>query len=172
MKPCSLLVPLLALAILLAAPPHANAVQGVAPRQAVEAVAGYWYTQDKDGIIELYACGDEVCGRFHWLRQESPQQVPRDTRNPDPDKKQRPLCALQFMGGFVASDSGTFEDGWIYSPRHGAVFSARMALVDADTLDLHGYLLTPLLGESQVWHRAAAAPSCLAAPEATNRAAP
>lgn len=172
MKQLSLLASLLALAVLIGAPTPVDAMQGLAPRQAIEAVAGYWYTQDRDGIIELYACGEEVCGRFHWLRQDGPQQVARDTRNPDPDKQQRPLCALQFMGGFVASDSGAFEDGWIYSPRHGAIFSARMTLVDADTLDLHGYLLTPLLGESQVWHRAAAAPSCLAAQEASSRAEP
>jgi len=42
-----------------------------------------------------------------------------------------------------------YNNGWIYSPRSGSNYTARMTLKDRDTLDLHGYVLVPFLGESQ-----------------------
>ena len=125
-------------------------------------VIGLWYTQDRDGVIELYSCENQICGRFHWIKNSSDNQPSLDNKNPDKEKRNRPLCGLQFMGGFSPKENGKYEDGWIYSPRHGGVFSANMTLLDHDTLDLHGYMFLPILGESQTWHRAYHAPACKA----------
>jgi len=68
---------------------------------------------------------------------------------------------MQFMGGFTPGKNGRYNNGWIYSPRSGSNYTARMTLKDRDTLDLHGYVLVPFLGESQIWKRAASdAPKC------------
>lgn len=130
---------------------------------ALKAVSGLWYSQDRDGGIELYPCGEEICGRFHWLQDNEPGNVSRDDKNPDRALRQRPLCGMQFMGGFIPQGDGFYADGWIYSPRHGANFSAEMRLVDHDTLKLHGYVFLPLLGEDQTWTRARPKemPSCV-----------
>jgi len=121
-------------------------------------VSGFWYTEGRDGVVEIYPCGDEICGRLQWIEDEGNHS--HDTRNPDPDLRQRPLCHLQFMGGFTPDGKDHFADGWIYSPRNGGTYSAEMTLVDHETLDLHGYLFVPMLGESQVWKRAKKMNSC------------
>ena len=123
-------------------------------------VTGYWRTQDGDGVVELYSCDQQICGRLHWFEVDNPDHVSRDTKNPDPDKRDAPLCRLQFMGGFVPDGEGHYEDGWIYNPRSGSTYNARMTLTDKDTLDLHGYIFFPFLGESQIWTRAGALPKC------------
>ncbi|MFY9287685.1 MAG: DUF2147 domain-containing protein [Alphaproteobacteria bacterium] len=123
-------------------------------------VSGFWYTQDHDGVIQLYRCDGKICGRFYWLKSSSHENVSLDINNPDPDKKSRGLCKLQFMGDFEADGLGHYSDGWIYSPRHGQTFSAEMTLLDKNTLSLRGYVLTPLLGEEQIWKRTTKTPSC------------
>jgi uncharacterized protein (DUF2147 family) len=134
--------------------------EGKAPRPAL---SGLWYTQDHDGGIELYPCGDQMCGRFYWLRDDSPGNISYDDKNPDPAKRTRPLCGMQFMGGFTLDpdEKDHYVDGWIYSPRHGKIFDAEMTLVNHNTLKLHGYVLVPLFGESQTWTRAKKLPKCM-----------
>jgi len=134
----------------------------ISMQNALGEISGFWYTEDRDGGVELYSCGTEVCGRFYWLKENGPaDNVSLDSRNPDPDKRSQPLCREQFMGGFAPDGDGHYINGWIYSPRHGATFQAEMTLIDHDTLDLHGYVLMPALGESQVWKRADKLPSCV-----------
>lgn len=134
-----------------------------APALADEAgLLGLWETQDKDAIVQIYACDKEAyCGRFYWLKDDSADNPSLDDKNPDPDLRQRPLCGLTFLGGFKAEGEGRFEGGWLYSPRHGATFSASLKLVSPETLELRGYVFLPLLGGGQTWRRAAShAPVC------------
>jgi len=133
--------------------------------QPVPSIRGLWYTQDRDGGIELYPCDGKICGRFYWLKDDDDEggvDISRDDHNPDPAKRARSLCRMQFMGGFTEDHdkAGHYVDGWIYSPRHGKVFNADMTLVDPNTLKLHGYVIVPLFGESQLWTRAAILPKC------------
>ena len=114
-------------------------------------ITGLWMTEDRDGGIELYSCDAQICGRFYWLKDdETNGDISRDTKNPDPDKRNRPLCGLEFMSDFTPDGKGHYTDGTIYSPRHGANFSAEMTLADHNTLNLRGYLLFPFLGQTQI----------------------
>ncbi|MGE3623958.1 MAG: DUF2147 domain-containing protein, partial [Bdellovibrionales bacterium] len=89
----------------------------------LSAVSGWWYTEGMEGGVELYPCGKDVCGRFYWLGDEKgADTVSLDSRNPDPSRRDHPLCLMQFMGGFTPDGQGRYTDGWIYSPRHGATF--------------------------------------------------
>ncbi|MEJ0063931.1 MAG: DUF2147 domain-containing protein [Alphaproteobacteria bacterium] len=118
-------------------------------------VKGVWLTEDKSGAVELYPCGQELCGKFYWLKPD-PNDAPAadmDDKNPDPKLRNRPLCGMQFMGGFTEAD-GKFSGGWIYSPRHGTKFSSEIRPQSPDAIELRGYVLTPLLGQSQIWTRA------------------
>lgn len=138
----------------------AGAIPNSGHAAADDPILGKWYTEGQEGGVELYACGEKICGRFHWLKPTPNEGIARDDHNPDITKRQRILCHLQFMGDFKPDGHGHYEDGWIYSPRHGQNFNAEMTLNDHDTLDLHGYLLTPILGESQTWKRDKAMPEC------------
>lgn len=125
-------------------------------------ITGLWATQGNGAVIEIYSCQDDAyCGRFYWLKSEDPKNPSRDDRNPDKDKKKRLLCGLEFIGGFEAQEEqGDFGTGWVYSPRHGARFSASLKLIDKDHLIMKGYFLLPFLGDAQTWTRKANADAC------------
>ena len=116
---------------------------------------GFWQTEAKDGVVQFYKCDETYCGRFYWLQEDS-----LDDNNPDPEKRKRPLCGLTFLGGFKQTADSQFEDGWIYSPRHGANFSADLQIHNRDTLELRGYVFISLLGGSQTWTRVEHVEAC------------
>ena len=117
---------------------------------------GNWLTEKKDGIINVYRCGSEtLCGRIAWFRiaPNDPNPQGLDLHNPDPARRNQPLCGLQFMSGFKAADPGSWEDGTVYDPDSGNTYQATMKLRPDGTLDLHGYIGISLLGRSEVWTR-------------------
>jgi uncharacterized protein (DUF2147 family) len=148
-------------AIAHAATPKKDAAYSIPDPNPLRAISGTWYTESREGGVELYPCGNQVCGRFYWLKDDMEKgDVSRDTHNPNQQDRQKPLCKMQFMGGFSPEGGNKYIEGWIYNPRDGGTYSAQMTLVDHDTLDLHGYLFFPALGESQTWKRAKDMPTC------------
>ncbi len=130
-------------------------LSGLARAKAENSLFGFWQTAGGDGIVEIYPCDQgQACGRFAWLKEDSEAAPSLDNKNPDPALRRRRLMGLTFMGGFKPGAAPeTYEDGWIYSPRHGSRFSANLKLAGPDALELHGYMFLPVLGESQIWKR-------------------
>lgn len=133
------------------------------------AVSGFWYTEGHEGGIQLYPCEDKICGSLYWMQDEKGSDgedgVSRDTHNPDPHLRRRPLCHMKFMGNFTPDEQNHYGDGWIYNPHDGGIYSASMTLIDHNTLKLRGYLFFEFLGQSQIWTRATSMPSCAGAEE-------
>ena len=127
---------------------------------AVDPIDGLWLTEDGAAVVRLYSCGGDVCGRFYWIApgQGGPGQI--DSNNHDPAKRLRPLCGMQFIGGFKKTDEGEYDGGWIYNPEDGEDYNAELTLEKDGTLSLRGYVLLPVFGQSQVWTRVDSHPSC------------
>ncbi len=145
MRNSLLLLTVLALPLASAAAPAMPAPQGV------------WLTEDGDGAVAIFDCGDRLCGRIVWqkstLRADGSPDI--DDHNPDPALRQRPVCGLQIIGALTQSDPATWEGGWIYDPDSGKTYRVKLTMEGAETLRLRGYIGIPLFGESQLWRRAA-----------------
>jgi uncharacterized protein (DUF2147 family) len=116
---------------------------------------GVWFTEDGDGAVEIFDCGDLLCGRIVWqkspLRPDGSPDI--DDRNPDPALRRRPICGLQIIGDLKQSDPATWNEGWVYDPDSGKTYHVKLTMESADALRLRGYIGIPLLGESQLWRR-------------------
>jgi uncharacterized protein (DUF2147 family) len=135
--------------LLLAVGRTAYAASGVSPE-------GVWWTEKKDGIVEIYRCGGALCGRLLWFRIDPADPNPQglDLRNPDPAQRSRSLCGLTFMTGFKpAAAPNSWEDGLVYDADNGKTYHANLMLQGDGTLSLHGYIGIPLFGASEAWTR-------------------
>ncbi len=137
----------LGFAVILAASP----VEAMAQQPPV---TGRWLTESGRGVVEIYQCGSEICGKLVWLIEPIRHGAPAvDEKNPKPELQKRLLCGMEMLGGFHPTDAARWGDGWIYDPDSGKTYRATMSLEDADKLRLRGYVGIPLFGETQTWTR-------------------
>ncbi len=129
-----------------------------APAHASQNVTGIWYDDSGKGAIQLYRCGNNVCGRIFWLRRavNKAGKPLRDAYNPSHVHRKRPICGLQVIWGTQAQRDGSWDGGRIYDPKVGKSYDVAIEKVGAKRLRITGYLGAKLFGKSFIWRRAPA----------------
>ncbi len=118
--------------------------------------AGFWITGDNGAVVEIAPCGDALCGHIAGLRLDhKPGDAPVDSKNPDPAKRNTPMCGLPLMGDLkpVKSSATKWDGGWVYDPESGSKYTAEMHLDGPDTLKLRGFVGISLFGRTETWKR-------------------
>jgi uncharacterized protein (DUF2147 family) len=112
---------------------------------------GIWRTGDDDSEVRIAPCGAYVCG-YPVTPAPTPEEPERrDVHNPDPSLRGRPMRLVQIFK--LTQVSERFWRGWIYSPRNGKMYHARLEMQGPEKIKLTGCLVGPLC-ESQTWVRA------------------
>ena len=135
------------IAFLAVAPLHAHA-EG-------DPAHGYWLTENGKAIVEFAPCGSKVCGRMVWVANpnDANGELKLDIKNESPEMRDRPICGLQLVGDLSREDPGAWSEGWIYSPKDGGTYSAKIEALSETQLEVRGYLGLSIFGQSQVWTR-------------------
>jgi uncharacterized protein (DUF2147 family) len=128
------------------------------PQQPQLTEAGIWYDDTGRGAVELVPCGQKLCGRIVWLKEEvNAEGKPLvDRFNPNPARRTTPICGLQVVGDAQKLSDGTWDQGWIYDPKTGSSYNVAISLQQPDQLKVTGYKGIKLLSKSFVWTRAPA----------------
>ena len=121
-----------------------------APAWAAASVSGLWLTTERDSIVEIGPCGAALCGRITRILKPNPNGPPRDTNNPDPALRNRPIQGLAILTGF--HDAGGKWEGTAYDPRAGKSYRSYLSLNGDGTLTVKG-CLGPFC-RSKTWTRA------------------
>jgi uncharacterized protein (DUF2147 family) len=107
---------------------------------------GDWLTQDRDGVISIARCGAAMCGEISGVSSFRADGSPPRASNGASE------CHLRIVRDMVPGDDGRLH-GTITDPRDGDVYQAEMWAAADGTLRLRGYILLPLLGQTQTWTR-------------------
>jgi hypothetical protein len=68
--------------------------------------------------------------------------------------KDKPIKGLTVLWGMMPTGKNTWTKGHVLNAETGKVYSGKMTLSDdGKSLDLRGYILTPMLGDTSTWHR-------------------
>jgi uncharacterized protein (DUF2147 family) len=100
--------------------------------------SGAWLVEDGSAIVQISECGSALCGTIIW------SQKPKDVRG-------EVLCGRQVLGDAIASGAGSWDKGWIYSPKTDSKYAVSLKLAADGTLDLH--VTAGLFGRDQIWKR-------------------
>jgi uncharacterized protein (DUF2147 family) len=133
-----------------------------ASARAVDAdsIIGFWNTQDKDALFEIYKCGSLYCGNISGLEEPNypptdkltPDAPKVDRANPDPALRDRTLVGLPLISGFYYEGDNSWK-GMIYNPEDGQTYKCKFSMAGENRLEVRGYIFVPLLGRSQTWTR-------------------
>ena len=89
--------------------------------QAASPITGRWVTQSKDGVVEVYSCGENICGKLSKFLVNPPAGPgAKDINNPDKALRSRTILGLNVLTGFKAA--GDEWKGQIYDPKSGKTY--------------------------------------------------
>jgi uncharacterized protein (DUF2147 family) len=119
-------------------------------------VSGEWETDGGDSRLELFECGEQICGKIVWLKVPNyidPDDGPVgntkvDRKNPTPALRNRPILGLQVMTGLTPKGPDRWVGGTCYNPETGKSYHCKMQLVSPRKLELRGYIGFSLFGRT------------------------
>jgi uncharacterized protein (DUF2147 family) len=128
---------------------------GLASAQTLSPL-GIWTNSEKKATFEIYKCGDKLCGKIVSLTVPNDPATGKpktDTQNPNVKLRTRPRLGMVFMQGFEYDDENKWDDGKIYDPESGKTYSCYMKMLNANSMEVKGYIGFSMIGKSQSWTR-------------------
>lgn len=121
-----------------------------------DAILGEWYTSDKEAVVTIFKDGKTFSGKTTWMKEANERNgKPKlDKENPEEKLRSRKRLGLKIMQDFVFKGDNIWEDGRIYKPSNGKTYGGTATLVDENTLELEGYLISmPFISKTSTWTR-------------------
>ena len=119
-------------------------------------IVGIWLNSDKDGHIKIYKQGNEYFGKLVWLKNPIDDETGKpklDKHNDDEGLQKRPLQDLVLLTDFEYDGDDEWEDGEIYDPKSGNLYSCYIEMKNMDEIKVRGYIGISLLGRTTYWTR-------------------
>ena len=122
---------------------------------AEQTIEGTWLSADGEGLIEIRITDAGPIGLIAGSALDPEHKKPqrRDDLNPDPALRERPLLGLTIMTSFKADGDSRWKGGSVYDPNSGKTYKCKLNLIDANTLEVRGYIGVPWLGRTETWTR-------------------
>lgn len=117
---------------------------------------GVWEPSHGKGRVKIEKFGDKYYGKVVWLREPldpETQQKKVDKNNPDPSLRNRSRLGLRVLKDFSYTGEGFWDDGTIYDPESGTLYSCNITMKDKNTLDIRGYVGVSMFGRTDTWKR-------------------
>jgi Uncharacterized protein conserved in bacteria (DUF2147) len=128
------------------------------PGRAAElTAAGLWQKVEDGKPVVWVLMLDHHDGMFEGIIAKTfskPGEVSTDVCSKcTDDRKNAPVLGISFIRN-MKRNGLEYEGGNILDPRDGEVWKAKMTVsADGQELILRGYVLTPMLGKNETWHR-------------------
>lgn len=119
-------------------------------------IVGKWQTIDEetgnvDSIVTIDIIDNKLQGRVSQLLDPTaPDNAVCEKCSGD--LKDTPIVGLKILSGFDCKKRQC-KNGKIVDPRSGKVYSSKLKLKNDNTLDVRGYIGSPMFGQSRIWTR-------------------
>ncbi|MCU0467371.1 MAG: DUF2147 domain-containing protein [Arcicella sp.] len=114
-----------------------------------DVIIGEWYSDTKDGKIEIFKKGDKYYGKLVWIKNENVT----DWQNPNPKLRSQKILGLTILKDF-SYNKNSWDGGTIYDPNSGKTYSCFLKLNEKNELVVRGYIGVSFIGRSSIWTRA------------------
>lgn len=114
------------------------------------------YQCERNGVqskIKVFKHQDGYRAQVFWvdnLKMED-GSIRKDPKNPDAAKRNTPADQIVLIDKVKFNGKDSWNEGKIYDPTSGKVYSVTLSFKNDKTLKVRGYIGTPMLGESMYW---------------------
>jgi len=108
-----------------------------------EKIVGVWLTEGRSSKIQIYKVEKEYFGKIIWLAPSGKKE----------DLKVKPTIGYQIFRKFTYENKNLWTGGQVSDPRSGMTVSGKMTLKDEKTLNVRGYVGSPMFGKTVVLTR-------------------
>lgn len=139
----------------LAAWPAAAQDAEPAPPEAEPAPYGVWMPEDEESMVEIYSCGEAMCGRVVWMLEGRDEngEILTDIYNPDPAMRSVPVLGLEIMTGITPTDEDKVWQGRVYNPKDGRTYDFWLTVKSEQQITIQGCGLYNLVCQTHTWNR-------------------
>ncbi len=102
---------------------------------AASSPTGIWLDDTGRGAVEIKPCGDALCGNVVWVKSSTDASG----------------CGKQIIGGVTPAGSGSWDNGWIYSPERGRKYDVELTPMANGNLKVVGYAGMKFLSKTMIW---------------------
>lgn len=126
----------------------------ISPARAADP-SGLWLTEDGEAKVQIYNCGQALCGKLAWLKNPDDPDTRKpklDKFNNDVSKRARPVLGLEIISGMRPNGSPDQWSGSLYNPEDGNTYNGSLTMQSLLNLKLEGCVLA-LFCRSEIWKR-------------------
>jgi uncharacterized protein (DUF2147 family) len=118
----------------------ASAVLTAAGAASAADITGLWATDSDNGRVQIYRCGEGICGKLIDADQIRANPDQNDHYNKNKAQRSRKVKGLVLFSGYTGGPS-EWKGGQIYDPKSGDTGrSGKIRLVSANALEVKGCL--------------------------------
>jgi uncharacterized protein (DUF2147 family) len=120
------------------------------------AIIGVWKTGDGNAMVRIYKNGEKFQGKIVWLKEPIDPETGKpklDKNHSEEANRTRPILGLVNIWGFSSKEKNIWDEGNIYDPKNGNTYSCSMKLINANTLEVRGFIGVSLIGRTDTWTR-------------------
>lgn len=125
------------------------------PQDGGDALIGVWEPGHGKAKVLIEKIGNKYFGKIVWLREPLDEDGNKKTDKNNPDEKMHdtPLLGYKILKDFEYVGDKTWENGTIYDPENGSLYSCTITLKNKNTLDVRGYIGVSMVGRTDTWKR-------------------
>ena len=105
-------------------------------------LVGQWYNAKDDIEITIYEDGQMISGIVTWMKfpNDKSGNPKADLLNPDEILRANEIVGMVFMSNFSHIAGNIWDNGTLYIPEQGKIYSGMMRLENENTLNIRGYI--------------------------------
>lgn len=129
----------------------------LSPQQEEEGdkLIGVWEPGHGKAKVKITKVGNKYFGKIVWLKEPNFEDGSKKTDKNNPDEKMHntPLLGYKILKDFEYTGNKTWENGTIYDPENGSLYSCTIKMKNNNTLEVRGFIGVSMIGRTDTWKR-------------------
>ena len=103
---------------------------------------GEWYSSKEDIVITIFEVNEKILAKITWVKLPNNEGgIPKtDSLNPDESLRDRTLIGTLMMYDLTYIAGNIWDNGSVYVPKRGKIYSGMIRLKNKNTLNIRGYI--------------------------------